>query len=60
MLPARDRARVVIVSLTDMPDYAMTNYRFFDGSKFDPLKLGWHTFFNIKVDGQVIFSIFKF
>jgi len=28
LLPAKDRARVMIVSLAEMPDYALTNYRF--------------------------------
>lgn len=60
MLHAQDRARIAIVSLADTPDYALTNYRFFDGMRFDPIKLEWHSFYDIKIDNQIIFTVFKF
>jgi hypothetical protein len=60
MLSAPDRARIRIVSLNDMPDYAVTNFRFFDGFKFDPVGLGWRSIYDIKVDGQIICTVFGF
>jgi hypothetical protein len=60
MLSAPDRARILVVSLTDTPDYGLTNYRFIDGTKFDPARLGWRSFYDIKVDNQIIFTVFKF
>ena len=59
LLPKNDRYRISPTEISDEPDYLITNYRFFDGSKFQPPSMKYQPFYKTVVDGREVLTIYR-
>jgi hypothetical protein len=59
LLPRNDRYRITPTEISDEPDYLITNYRFFDGSKFQSPPIKYEPFYKTVVDGREVLTIYR-
>ena len=59
LLPKNDRYRISPTEISDEPDYLITNYRFFDGSKFQSPPMKYQPFYKTVVDGREVLTIYR-
>jgi hypothetical protein len=60
VLDAKRRQRISIATEQRPPDYLITNYRFYDGSRFTAPPSNYVKFHGITVDGREVLTIFKY
>ncbi len=59
LLKPEDRKRMTLVPLNFESDYILTNYRFYDGSKFENPDKAYAVFYEIVVDGGPVLTIYR-
>jgi hypothetical protein len=59
LLKPEDRKRMILDPLNVESDYILTNYRFFDGSRFEQPNKAYAVFYEIVVDGGPVLTIYR-
>jgi len=59
LLKPQDRKRMILDPLNFESDYILTNYRFFDGSKFEKPDNTYAVFYEIVIDGSPVLTIYR-
>lgn len=59
LLKPEDRKRMILDRLNVESDYILTNYRFFDGLKFEQPDKAYAVFYEIVVDGGPVLTIYR-
>ena len=59
LLKPEDRKRMTLVPLNFESDYILTNYRFYDGSKFENPDKAYAVFYEIVVDARPVLTIYR-
>lgn len=59
LLKPEDRKRMTLVPLNFESDYILTNYRFYDGSKFENPDKVYAVFYEIVVDARPVLTIYR-
>ena len=59
LLKPEDRKRMILVPLNFESDYILTNYRFYDGSKFENPDKAYAVFYEIVVDARPVLTIYR-
>ena len=59
LLKPQDRKRMILDPLNFESDYILTNYRFFDGSKFKKPDNAYAIFYEIVIDGGPVLTIYR-
>jgi hypothetical protein len=59
LLPRNDRNRITPTEISDEADYLITNYRFFDSSKFQGPPKNYQVFYKTVVDDREVLTIYR-
>jgi hypothetical protein len=59
LLKPEDRKRMILDPSNVESDYILTNYRFFDGSKFETPDNAYVSFYEIVVDGSQVLTVYR-
>ena len=59
LLEPQDRKRMILDPSNVESDYILTNYRFFDGSKFERPDKAYAVFYEIVVDARPVLTIYR-
>lgn len=59
LLRPQERKRIILDPSNFESDYILTNYRFFDGSRFEKPNSGYAVFYEILIDGSPVLTIFR-
>ena len=59
LLKPEDRKRMILDPSNLESDYILTNYRFFDGSRFEQPHKAYTVFYEIVIDGSPVLTVYR-